>query len=134
MLEQRVTDQECIVRNVNSESSASAILNREGEASLEFIDQEFDGTKLQERLPSLHDIDLFSLNLDEKSNSDSELSPFRPIRCKYHSPHSFYQFKDKLRRQCNSKQFSLIHSNIRSLKHNLENFQTHLLNELNYRE
>ena len=46
MLEQRVTDQECIVRNVNSESSASTILNREGEASLEFIDQEFDGTKL----------------------------------------------------------------------------------------
>ena len=61
---------------------------------LEFNGQEFDGTKLQERLPSLHDIDLFSLNLDEKSNSDSELSPFRP---------------------------------------NLENFQSHLLNELNYR-
>ena len=131
MLEQRVTDQECIVRNVNSESSASAILNREGEASLEFIDQEFDGTKLQERLPSLHDIDLFSLNLDEKS--DSELSPFHPIRCKYHSPHGFYQFKDKFSRQSNSKQFSLMHSNIRSLKHNLANFQTHLLNELNYR-
>ena len=110
----------------NSESGASAILNQEDEASLEFNGQQFDGTKL-------HDIDLFSLNLDEKSNSDSELSPFRPIRCKYHSPHSFYQFKDKLRRQCNSKQFSLIHSNIRSLKHNLENFQTHLLNDLNYR-
>ena len=117
----------------NSESGASAILNQEDEASLEFNGQQFDGTKLQERLPGLHDIDLFSLNLDEKSNSDSELSPFRPIRCKYHSPHSFYQFKDKLRRQCNSKQFSLIHSNIRSLKHNIENFQTHLLNDLNYR-
>ena len=89
--------------------------------------------KYLERLPSLHDIDLFSLNLDEKSNSDSDLSPFLPIRCKYHSPHSFYQFKDKLSRQSNSKQFSLIHSNIlRSLNHNLENFQTHLLNELNY--
>ena len=45
--------------------------------------------KFLERLPSLHDIDLFSLNLDEKSNSDSDLSPFRPIRCKYHSPNSF---------------------------------------------
>ena len=82
-LEQQVTDQESIVRNVNSESSAPAILNREAEASLEFIGQAFEGTKLQERLPSLHDIDLFTLNLDEKSNSDSELSPFRPIRCKY---------------------------------------------------
>ena len=81
----------------NSESCASAILNQEDEASLEFNGQEFDGTKLQKRLPGLHDIDLFSLNLDEKSNSDSELSPFRPIRCKYHLPHSFYQFKDKLR-------------------------------------
>ena len=119
--------------NVNGESRASAILNQEDEASLEFNGQEFDGTKLQERLPSLQDIDLFSLNLDEKSNSDSALSPFRPIHCKYHSPYSFYQFKDKLSRQSNSKQFSLIHSNIRSLKHNLENFQTRLLNELNYR-
>ena len=109
-------------------------MNQEDEASLEFNGQEFDGTRLQERLPSLHDIDLFSLNLDEKSNSDSELSPFRPIRCKYHSPHRLYQFKDKLSRQSNSKQFSLIHRNIRSLKHNLKNFQTHLLNELNYRE
>ena len=72
----------------NSESGASAILNQEDEASLEFNGQQFDGTKLQERLPGLHDIDLFSLNLDEKSNSDSELSPFRPIRCKYHLPHS----------------------------------------------
>ena len=42
--------------NVNSESRASAILNKEDEASLEFNGQEFDGTKLQERLPSLHDI------------------------------------------------------------------------------
>ena len=45
--------------------------------------------KYLERLLSLHDIDLFSLNLDKKSNCDSELSPFDPIRCKYHSPHSF---------------------------------------------
>ena len=118
--------------NVNGESRVSATLNQEDEASIEFNGQEFDGTKLQERLPRLHDIDLFSLNLEEMSNSDSELSPFRPIRCKYHSPHRLYQFKDKLSRQSNSKQFSLIHSNIRSLKHNLENFQTHLLNELNY--
>ena len=77
----------------NSESGASAILNQEDEASLEFNGQQFDGTKLQERLPGLHDIDLFSLNLDEKSNSDSELSPFRPIRCKYYHPTVFINSK-----------------------------------------
>ena len=46
-LELRVTDQEYIVRNVNSRSSTSATLNREAEAGLEFIGQEFDDTKLQ---------------------------------------------------------------------------------------
>ena len=34
------------LRNVNSESSASVILNREAEASLDFVSQEFDGTIL----------------------------------------------------------------------------------------
>ena len=61
----------------NSESCASAILNQEDEASLEFNGQQFDGTKLQERLPGLHDIDLFSLNLDETLTLSSHLSaPF----------------------------------------------------------
>ncbi|XP_022806165.1 uncharacterized protein LOC111343274 [Stylophora pistillata] len=48
-LEQRVTNQECMVRNVKSEEGAAAILNRsrEAEASLEFVNQEFDDTKLQ---------------------------------------------------------------------------------------
>lgn len=89
--------------------------------------------KYLERLPSFREIDLFNLNLDERSDSDSEFSPFRSIRCKYYSPHSFYQLKDKYGRQSKSRQFSLIHRNIRSLKHNLENFQTHLFNELKYR-
>lgn len=85
-----------------------------------------------ERLPSLHDIDIFSLNLDAKSNSDSEFTPFRPIRCKYYSPHSFSLMLDGINRQSESNLFSLIHNNVRSLKHNVENFQNHLLSELNH--
>ena len=68
--------------------------------------------KYLERLPSLHDIGLFSLNLDK--NSDSESTPFHPICCKYYSPHSFYQSKDNINRQSNTQQFSLVHSNIQS--------------------
>ena len=67
-LEQRVTDQKCIVRNVNSESSASAILSREYKASLEFIGQEFDGTNLQlERIgESLTNIEERLANFEER--------------------------------------------------------------------
>lgn len=67
-LELRVTDQECIVRNINSRSSASATLNREAEASLEFISQEFDDTKLQlERIgESLTNIKELLTNFEER--------------------------------------------------------------------
>ena len=41
------------------------------------------------------------INLDERSDSDSEFSPFRSVRCKYYSPHSSYQLKDKFGRQSN---------------------------------
>lgn len=67
-LEQRVTDQECIARNVNSEGSATAILNREAEASLEFVGQEFEGTKRQlERIrESLANIEKRLTNFEER--------------------------------------------------------------------
>ena len=85
-----------------------------------------------ERLPSLHDIDLFSLNVHEKSDFDSDLTPFKPIRCKYYSPHSFSKLKNKVNTDSQGRNFSFLHNNIRSLKHNLENFQTHLLSELGH--
>ena len=85
-----------------------------------------------ERLPSFHDIDLFSLNLDLNFNSNFESPLFHPICCKYYSPHSFNQLKSE-RCQCSDpKRFSLIHNNIRSLKRNFKDFQTHLLNELDF--
>ena len=67
-LEQRVTDQVCIARNVNSEGSATAILNREAEASLEFVGQEFEGTKRQlERIrESLANIEKRLTNFEER--------------------------------------------------------------------
>ena len=88
--------------------------------------------KYLERLPSLHDIDIFRLNLDAKSSSDSEFTPFQPIRCKYYYPHSFSQMLDSINRQSDSNLFSLIHNNVRNLKQNLEKFQSHLLIELNH--
>ena len=48
-----------------------------------------------ERLPSFHDIDLFSLNLDLNFNSNLKSPLFHPIRCKYYSPQSFNQLKKR---------------------------------------
>ena len=45
---------------------------------------------------------------------------------------SFYKFKSELPSRVSDSNFSLLHNNIRSLERNLENFQVHLLNELNF--
>jgi hypothetical protein len=57
-------------------------------------------------LTCIYDLDLFSLI------NDSEIHP-QPVRCKYYL-------------------ISLFHNNVRSLKKNLDNLQTHLLDELHY--
>ena len=48
----------------------------------------------------------------------------------YYSPHSFVQFIDS--KQLQSK-ISFLHTNIRSLKKNFEEFQHHVLSEMNFR-
>jgi hypothetical protein len=83
--------------------------------------------KSLDRLTSIHDLDLFSLNSHTNINPDYNLS-LRPIRSNYYSPHSFSQLPKSI---INESSFSLIHNNIRSLKRNGENLQSHLLNELN---
>ena len=88
--------------------------------------------KYLDRLPSLNDIDLFSLNADNVNNSDLEYSFIRPVRCKYYSPHSFSLLPNKLNKQEFRSQLTLFHNNVCSLKSNHENLQTHLLNELNF--
>ena len=85
-----------------------------------------------ERLPSFHDIDLFSLNLDLNFNSNLESPLIHPIRCKYYSPNSFNQLKSERGQRSHPKTFSLIQNNRRSLKRNFEDFQTHLLNEFDF--
>jgi hypothetical protein len=86
-----------------------------------------------ERLTSIHDLDLFSLN-PGAPDKNFAMEPFsRSVRCNYYSPHSFSILKDKIKNRPElNMQFSIFHNNVRSLKKNLENLQTHLLNELNY--
>ena len=88
--------------------------------------------KYLDRLPSLNDIDLFSLNADNVNNSDLEYSSICPVRCKYYSPLSFSLLTDKLNKQVFRSQLTLFHNNVCSLKRNLENLQTHLLNEFDF--
>ena len=88
--------------------------------------------KYLDRLPSYYDLDLFTLNtfLDRSSDSNTYYSN---IRCKYFSPHSFCDQKSKIATNpCPDSNISFLHTNIRSLKRNLENFQTHLLDELDF--
>ena len=56
----------------------------------------------------------------------------RAVRCKYYSPHSFSLLTNKLNKQVFRSQLTLFHNNVCSLKSNLENLQTHLLNELDF--
>ena len=85
--------------------------------------------KYLETLCSIYDLDLFSLNTGEAQNPDFNLNNHR-IQSRYFSPHSFNFFKNKLHRYADNSCFSLLHNNVRSLKRNLENFQVHLLDEL----
>ena len=64
----------------------------------------------------------------------STVEPFsQTIRCNYYSPHSFNKLKNLSIKQLETySQFAVFHNNVRSLKRNLENFQTHLLSEIDY--
>ena len=88
--------------------------------------------KYLERLPSLYDIDIFSLNSVNNKFYDTDFSAIYPIHCKYYSLYSFSQLNNQLNEQLSHHQMSFFHNNVSSLKGNLENFQTHLLDELNF--
>ena len=87
--------------------------------------------KYLETLCGIYDLDLFSLNTGVAHNPDFNLYNHR-IQSRYFSPHSFNKFKSKFPRYTGNSCFSLLHNNVRSLKRNLENFQVHLLDELDY--
>ena len=83
--------------------------------------------KYLDKLTSIHDLDLFSLNDKNNSSIDPDSNTlFENLRCNYFSPYAFVKnFKEK-----NNATFSFFHTNIRSLQKNLESFQNHLLSEL----
>ena len=88
--------------------------------------------KYLDKLRSLHELDIFSLNTQSSINPDSNLNN-QQFRSQYFSPHSFCKFKNNLMRDENQTSFSILHNNVRSLRRNLENLQVHLLDELDYR-
>ena len=86
--------------------------------------------KYLDKLSSIYDLDLFSLNIDSNLNPDCNFA-VQQIRCQYFSPPSFSMFKNTLKVNKDAC-FSLLHNNVRSLKRNLENLQAHLLDELDH--
>ena len=87
--------------------------------------------KYLETLCSIYDLDLFSLNTGVVHNPDFNLYN-HCIQSRYFSRHSFNKVKSKFPRYAGNSCFCLLHNNVRSLKRNLENFQVHLLDELDY--
>ena len=87
--------------------------------------------KYLDKLHSIYDLDLFCLNTEPKLNPDINLS-MQQIRCKYFSPYSFSTFKKSLTESENQSPFSILHTNVRSLRRNIDNLQVHLLDELDY--
>ena len=78
---------------------------------------------------SIHDLDLFSLNVN--SNTDPDYNAlFGTIRCKYYSPSTLTQLISS--KEAHQSSLSFFHTNIRSLRGNLENFRSHILSELHF--
>ena len=80
-------------------------------------------------MPSLYDINLFDLN----TILDSNINPYEnlhnnQIKSRNFSPHAFHHAKSTWPDNC----FSLFHNNITSLNQNLENLQTHILEETDF--
>lgn len=84
-----------------------------------------------EKLTSIYDLDLFRLNAAKTLNLDNDNLCYNRVQSRYYSPHSFNKFKTELPRRASDSCFSVLHNNVRSLRRNLENFQVHLLDELN---
>lgn len=84
-----------------------------------------------DKLRSFHDVDLFSLNThpNDQINQSNNC-----IRCKYYtlSPHSFNEFKKRLHKDQSEHGFSVFLTNIRSIRRNIDNLQTHILDELDF--
>ena len=82
-----------------------------------------------DRLASIYDLDLFNLNIVSNIDPDGCFSG-NQIGSNYYSPHKFADFNQNI---APDACLSTLHNNIRSLKRNLEDFQNHLLHELNFK-
>ena len=83
--------------------------------------------KYLENLSSIHDLDLFTLDVQTAINPDSNLFN-QWIQSHYYSPHSFSILNKQLSSP-NKSNFSVFHNNVRSLRSNPENLQIHSLDE-----
>ncbi len=83
-----------------------------------------------DKYPSIRDLGLFNLNTDSDATADIN-SNYWISQSQYYSPHKFTSLKSQINSNIDAS-FSLLHNNVRSLRRNLENFQTHLLQQLDY--
>ena len=67
--------------------------------------------KYLDKLRSLYEMDLFSLNAQSNLNPDRNLEN-QHIRSKYFSPYNFSMLKDTLTRTENKISFSMLHNNV----------------------
>ena len=88
--------------------------------------------KYLEKLTSIYDLDIFRLNAAKTFNPDNDNLYYNRTQSRNYSLHSFNKFKTELPRRASDSCFSVLHNNVRSLRRNLENFQVHLLDELNF--
>ena len=85
-----------------------------------------------EKLTSLYDLDLFSLNTTVDYNLSSAEYSSNTITSRYFSPHSFKEMKTKLSKDETISSFSVFHNNVVSLNRYLENLQTQILHEVDF--
>ena len=93
-------------------------------------DQCLPTKKSLSKLHSLYDFDLFNLNTRQNDNITMYSNV---IRTNYYSPNSFKKMLDKNSLFNLKDSFSLLHTNIRSLRKNLDHLENHLLNEVKYK-
>jgi len=92
-------------------------------------DQCLPTKKSLNRLHSLYDFDLFNLNTRQNENITDYSNV---LSANYYSPNSFKKMLDRNSLVNLKDSFSLLHTNIRSLRKNLEQLENHLLNEVKH--
>ena len=85
-----------------------------------------------EKLTSLDDLDLLSLNTTLDYNLNPVDYSSNKITSRYFSPHSLKEMKTKLSKDKAASSFSVFHNNVVSLNRNLDNLATQLWEEVDF--